>query len=99
MKVDKIRFDNVRYNPEFGAFEALVKIHDGGEVFSYPARVAAPLHAEYGIIVRGLMQAAKITHKGGDGKMRLHHSAPSKVAAVDASQQSLLTRLLGGAAA
>ncbi len=99
MKIDKIQFENVRYNPEFGAFESLVKIHDQGETFSYPAQVAAPLHAEYAIIVRGLMQAARNTHKKSTGNTRLHHAAPLKVAAVDASQQSLLTRLLGNAAA
>ena len=54
MKIDKIQFDKVRYNPETGAFETLVKIHDAGETFSYPASVTAPLHAEYGLIVRGL---------------------------------------------
>lgn len=99
MKIDKIQFDNVRYNPEFGAFETLVKIHDHGQTFSYPASVAAPLHAEYGIIARGLAQAARSAHKGAAGRTRLHHAAPLKAAIADASQKSLLSRLLGNAAA
>ncbi|MCQ0090965.1 hypothetical protein [Roseovarius sp. M141] len=103
MKIEEIRFDNVRYNPEFGAFEALVKIHDRGQTYSYPAQVTAPLHAEYGLIVRNLAQAAGRAHKSGrrDTKdiTRLHHAAPLKSAIADASQKSLLSRLLGQAAA
>ncbi|SEK80451.1 hypothetical protein [Roseovarius nanhaiticus] len=99
MKIEKIQFDNVRYNPEIGAFETLVKIHDQGQTFSYPASVTAPLHAEYGLIVRGLAQAARKAHKGTEGRTRLHHAAPLKAAIADASQKSLLSRLLGNAAA
>ncbi|WP_113912110.1 hypothetical protein [Roseovarius dicentrarchi] len=103
MKIEKIRFDNVRYNPEFGAFETLVKIHDRGQVYSYPAQVAAPLHAEMGLIVRSLAQTASRAHtaKGGSAKgaTRLHHAAPLKSVVADASQKSLLSRILGTAAA
>ncbi|MEX1234301.1 MAG: hypothetical protein WEB56_04860 [Roseovarius sp.] len=99
MKIEKIQFDNVRYNPEIGAFETLVKIHDHGQTYSYPAQVAAPLHAEYGIIARGLAQAASKAHKGASGKARLHHAEPPKAAMADASHKSLLSRLLGNAAA
>ncbi len=99
MRIDKIQFDKVRYNPEIGAFETLVKIHDLGHTYSYPATVAAPLHAEYGIIARGLAQAASKSHKNAAGKTRLHHAAPVKAAITDASNKSLLSRLLGNAAA
>lgn len=99
MKIEKIQFDDVRYNPEIGAFETLVKIHDQGQTFSYPASVAAPLHAEYGLIVRGLSQAARKAHKGASGRTRLHHAGPTKAIVADASQQSLLSRMLGNAAA
>ncbi len=103
MKIEKIRFDNVRYNPEFGAFETLVKIHDRGQTYSYPAQVTAPLHAEVGLIVRSLAQMASKAHKSGHkaakGITRLHHAAPTKSAIADASQKSLLSRLLGHAAA
>jgi hypothetical protein len=103
MKIEKIRFDNVRYNPEFGAFETLVKIHDHGQIYSYPAQVTAPLHAEYGLIARSLAQSASRAHKSerkaAKGMTRLHHAAPLKSAGSDASQKSLLSRLLGNAAA
>ncbi|MFD0859269.1 hypothetical protein [Roseovarius aquimarinus] len=99
MKIEKIQFDSVRYNPEIGAFETLVKIHDRGQTFSYPAQVAAPLHAEYGLIVRGLAQAASKAHKNAAGKTRLHHAAPTRAAIAEASQKSMLSRILGTAAA
>lgn len=101
MKIEKIQFDNVRYNPEIGAFETLVKIHDQGQTFSYPAHVVAPLHAEFGIIARGLAQAGQNAHKRKDasGTVRLHHATPVKSAVASASQKSLLSRLLGNAAA
>ncbi len=103
MKIEKIRFDNVRYNPEFGAFETLVKIHDRGQTYSYPAQVAAPLHAEPGLILRSLAQDASRVHKSRRGSAkditRLHHAAPLKAVVADASQKSLLHRLLGNAAA
>ncbi len=99
MKIEKVQFDSVRYNPEISAFETLVKIHDHGQTFSYPAQVTAPLHAEYGIIARGLAQAARNAHKNASGKTRLHHATPLKSVVADASQKNLLTRLLGNAAA
>ena len=103
MKIEKIRFENVRYNPEFGAFETLVKIHDRGQTYSYPAQVAAPLHAEYGLIARSLAQVASRAHKSGcksaRGTTRLHHAAQLGAGLPGASQKSLLSRLLGNAAA
>jgi len=99
MKIEKIQFENVRYNPEIGAFETLVRLHDQGQTFSYPASVAAPLHAEYGIIVRGLAQAARKSHKNASGKTRLHHAPSMKAVLAEASQKSLLSRLLGNVAA
>jgi hypothetical protein len=91
MKIEKIQFDNVRYNPERGAFETLVKIHDGGQIFSYPAHVVAPLYAEYGLIARGLAQTAGKAHKTARCGTRLHHAPRLKA--------SLLNRLPGNAAA
>lgn len=99
MKIEKIQTDNVRYNPAAEAFETLVKIEDRGQTYSYPARVAAPLHAEYGLIVRNLAQAARKAHRSATGGTRLAHAARTRTAAADASQTSLLSRLLGGAAA
>ncbi len=99
MKIEKIQFDDVRYNPGCEAFETLVKIHDGGRTYSYPARVAAPLHAEYGLIVRNLAQAGRQAHDSAKGGTRLVHAVRAKAAGADASQTSLLSRLLGCAAA
>lgn len=81
MKTDRIQFDAVRYTPENGAFETLVRIHDQGQVFSYPAQVAAPINADFTLIARRLTQAAQHAHKCASGQTRLHHAAPLEAAA------------------
>jgi len=62
MKTEKLHLSDVRYNPEREAFEALVRIHDAGETFSYPCEVKAPLHAEFSLIARGLAKKAQHMH-------------------------------------
>lgn len=81
MKIDRIQFDAVRYTPENGAFETLVRIHDQGQVFSYPAQVVAPIDADFAFVARRLTQAAHRAHKFASGQTRLHHAAPLKAAA------------------
>ncbi|UXX82025.1 hypothetical protein [Roseovarius pelagicus] len=100
MQIEKIQFDDIRYNPEIGAFETLVRVHDGGQGYSYPVRVAAPLHAEYGLIARGLSEAARRAHRRGNPMLRLAHAAPTPQTdtTVQASN-SLLDRLFGARAA
>ena len=58
MLIEKLGFDDVRYNPELSAFEALVQIREEGEVYSYPVHVLAPLHAEFNVIANGLTDKA-----------------------------------------
>jgi len=100
MQTDKIQFDDIRYNPERGAFEALVRLHDGGEVFSYPTHVHAPLHAEYEIIARGLTLAARDMHHRKSPTLRSHRiAAPIQLAPVSTQQKSLMHRFFGNLAA
>lgn len=103
MKIDKISVDAVRYNPEFGAFETLVKIHDRGHTYSYPAQVTASLHVEMDVILRNLAQAAVQTHKAGRkapaDATRIHHAASTTPYSDGAGSQSLLGRIFGQAAA
>ena len=99
MQIEKIEFDNVHYNPEREAFEALVRVHDGDRQFSYPAHVHAPLNAEFGFVARGLAQVARRAHRAKAPGMRLSHATPVATRAVSEQQRSLLDRLLGKMAA
>lgn len=78
MQIEKIEFDQIRYNPEHGAFEALVKIHDAGETFTYPARLCAPIHAEFDRIARGLVQTAAQAHTAPEPGLRLHRAPQAR---------------------
>ena len=71
MHIEKLHLDDVRYNPEISGFEALVRIHDNGAVFSYPCQVSAPLHADFKLISRRLAQKAKASHKAPSPILRL----------------------------
>jgi hypothetical protein len=75
MTIDKLRFDQIRYNPERGAFEALVHVHDDGDLFVYPAHVIAPLHADFSLIAQGLAQRAASRHRTARPGMRLRRPA------------------------
>ena len=99
MQIEQIEFDNVRYNPERGAFETLVKLHDGEQHFSYPAHVYAPLNAEFAFVVRGLEQAARKAHKRTNPELRMQHAVATGIAPITPRQKSLLDRLLGKVAA
>ena len=100
MKIEKIQFENVRYNPELIAFETLVRIEENGRTFSYPVHVPAPLHAEYGLIIRRLAQAASSAHGEKQPGLRIAHAAdPATQAPQPVQQTSLLERLLAKRAA
>lgn len=71
MQTEKLELDQIHYNPERAAFEALVRIHDDGETLSYPVHVAAPLHADFALIARGLTRKAKVLHQSRQGGLRL----------------------------
>ncbi|QEW28678.1 hypothetical protein [Roseovarius indicus] len=68
MLIEKLGFDDVRYNPELSAFEALVQIREEGEVYSYPVHMLAPLNAEFDVIAKGL----------SDKALRIHRHAPDR---------------------
>ena len=70
MTTDKLRISEIRYNPERAGFEALVTVHDGRQTFRYPAFVAAPLHAEYGLLMHGLSERALAAHRAGRHALR-----------------------------
>lgn len=69
---EKIRIADIRYNPERAGFEALVTIHDGAVDYRYPGFVAAPMHAEYALITRGLSERALAAHRSGAPGLRAY---------------------------
>nr|WP_309502411.1 hypothetical protein [uncultured Roseovarius sp.] len=100
MQIEKIQFEDIRYNPEVSAFETLVRVHEDGQDYSYPARVTAPLHAEYAIVSRGLAEAARRAHRQGKPELRLAHAAQMPLADTSSySETSILGRLFGNRAA
>ncbi|RKF13513.1 hypothetical protein D6850_14545 [Roseovarius spongiae] len=100
MYIEKIQFDNVRYNPETSAFETLVKISDGGQSYAYPVHVTASLYAEFGIIARGLAQKARALHRAHDPGLRLTRRAdPAGTAPRRTARGSIIDRLMGRHAA
>ena len=69
---EKLRIADIRYNPERAGFEALVTIHDSGLTYRYPAYVAAPIHADHTLVLRGLTDKAQAAHKSGKPGLRMH---------------------------
>ena len=63
MRVEKLYMDDLRYNPELSAFEAIVTISEAGERFAYPVHKLAPLHADYALIAKGLTEKAMQAHR------------------------------------
>ena len=70
MTVEKLRISDIRYNPEREGFEALVTVHEGTHSVRYPSFVAAPIHAEYDLVARGLTERALAAHKSGRPALR-----------------------------
>lgn len=77
MQIEKIQFDQVRYNPETGAFEALVKIHEDGMTYSYPTQATAPLTADYDVVARRLYDGAARAHLDNLPAMRSRRATTS----------------------
>ena len=69
---EKLRIADIRYNPERAGFEALVTVHAGGRSYRYPSFVAAPMHAEYARVTRGLTERAMAAHKSGAPGLRAY---------------------------
>lgn len=98
MKIARIQFGDVRYNPERGAFETLVRIYDDGQTYSYPSHVCAPLNAEFRVIARGLSEAARLAHGAKKPVLRSLRAQSAPLPA-PARTMSLFHRLLGNVAA
>ncbi|WP_299845610.1 hypothetical protein [uncultured Roseovarius sp.] len=71
MRTEKLQLSDIRYNPEYSAFEAIVKIHDRGESYEYPTHIVAPLQAEFSLIARGLVEKAHRAHQNETPTLRL----------------------------
>ena len=76
MRTEKLQLSDIRYNPEAEAFEALVKIHDHGQVFAYPAQLRAPLSADFARIAEGLSERARQSHRAPELSLRLRRHQP-----------------------
>lgn len=88
MQVEKLALEDIRYNPELGAFEAAVQIRENGESFSYPAYLLAPLHADFELIARGLTQKALRAHRSDKGHgLRMRSAAAPSVYATQIELQ------------
>ena len=81
MRIESLNIQNVRFNPEEGAFEALVGLTESGQSYSYPVQVKAPLNAEYGFVTKRLANRAKAMHRHAPvRRMRLRRaSVPAEV--------------------
>ena len=99
METRKLTLDEIRYNPERGAFEAQVRIRQGDDWFSYPAQVCAPLHADYALVMRGLVADAEAAHRGKRAGLRLRLAAGNAASAARASTMLQVQRMLRGLAA
>ena len=72
MSYGKSRIARIRYNLEFSGYEAIVFIQDAGETFSYPSFVAAPLDAEYALVMEQLSSKALRKHRSTNPGLRSH---------------------------
>lgn len=73
MKRDKLHFSEIRYNPEFNAFEARATLHDAGIAYVYPVQVLAPLTADFDRIARLLSEKTHKMHARRRKHMHMHH--------------------------
>jgi len=72
MSYGKSRIARIRYNLEFSGYEAIAFIQDAGETFSYPSLVAAPLDAEYALVMEQLSSKALRKHRSTNPGLRSH---------------------------
>ncbi|WP_407493641.1 hypothetical protein [Pseudooceanicola sp. MF1-13] len=56
------QIQNVTYNPAARAFEARVSIVEGGEIFTYPCSLRAPMDMDSTLAARRLVELAKRRH-------------------------------------
>lgn len=74
MHTQTIAFDQIRYNPGTGAFEAHVRITDRTDTLDYAVSVPAPVTADYAFVARRLAEAARVAHSRGRGGLRLRRA-------------------------
>lgn len=72
MKQATTQVARIRYNLEFGGYEAIVFVNDAGERFSYPSFVPAPLDAEYAHVMGRLEKKALERHHSNHPGLRSH---------------------------
>ncbi len=75
MYIESLKFDDVHYNPEQDAFEALVHIRDANGEFTYPVQFCAPLTSEFLHISKGIRQKALFAHRHAAPGLRLRKAA------------------------
>ncbi|QYX56916.1 hypothetical protein K1T73_00400 [Roseovarius sp. SCSIO 43702] len=88
MQIEKIEFDQVRYNPEVGAFETLIRVREEGRTYSYPTSVTATLYEEFDVIARRLTERAAKAHRAK--VPGLHASRPTTSADYQARVAEIL---------
>ncbi|EAQ03111.1 hypothetical protein OB2597_13243 [Pseudooceanicola batsensis HTCC2597] len=96
------RIQNITYNPASRAFEARVAIHEGGEVFTYPCSLRAPIDMDTTLAARRLVELARRRHVRASHPTRARR--PENIIAahvptdVSTATDALWQRMLGHAA-
>lgn len=70
MSYTTTRIARIRYNLEFSGYEAIVFIRDAQDTFSYPSFIAAPLDADYALVMRQLSDKAQSKHRSARPGLR-----------------------------
>ncbi|WP_439111298.1 hypothetical protein [Lentibacter sp.] len=70
MSYTTTRIARIRYNLEFSGYEAIVFIQDAQDTFSYPSFIAAPLDADYALVMQQLADKAQRQHRSANPGLR-----------------------------
>ncbi len=62
MHINTPRESDISYNATSGLFEARVTLRDGSGVYTYAVETEAPLQAEWAVIARSMVVAARRMH-------------------------------------
>jgi len=81
MKHPSCRIGPVRYNPEQGAFEAVVEFTQGAVAIGYAVHYPAPLATGYDRVMRGLHERAERLHRSGQAGLRMRRQPGRDTAA------------------
>lgn len=76
MQTDTLKCETIRYNPEIGAFETVVELHEAGGVYAYPVHLPGPLTADYAWVTNGLLERARAIHRTGRSGLRMRRGTP-----------------------